>query len=76
MTERVVAHPGPELIVLGYRAAGPRSGNAAYQACCTSTYCRTADRLQLVQHQQTPDRLLNGAHRGSTKCELASETAA
>ena len=56
MSERHLARPGSELVVLGYRARAIRAGAEAYEAYCTSSYRRDEDGWRLVQHQQTPIR--------------------
>ena len=54
MTERHVARPAPDLLVLAYKARGFRDGVVPYLAYCTSTYRRDGGGWRLVQHQQTP----------------------
>lgn len=54
MTDRHLARPQSELLVLAYKARGSRDGAGEYKAYCTSTYRRAGERWQLIQHQQTP----------------------
>lgn len=54
MADKHLERLGADLMVLAYKAHGRREGAAAYEAYCTSTYRRDADRWRLVQHQQTP----------------------
>ncbi len=54
MTDRHVARPAPDLLVLAYKARGIRDGAVPYLAYCTSTYRRDGGGWRLVQHQQTP----------------------
>lgn len=54
MTERLVGHPGDDVLVLGYRARGRREGQPDYLAYCTSTWRRDGAGWKLAQHQQTP----------------------
>lgn len=52
--ERRLAQPADDLAVLAYLATGRRTGEAPYEAWCSSTYRRDGPRWRLVQHQQTP----------------------
>ena len=53
MTDRHVGRPGSDLLVLGYIAAGYRSGSEPYRCFCTSTYRLDGGAWKLVQHPQT-----------------------
>lgn len=52
--ERRVTRPAGGIATLAYRARAIRDGAAAYEAWCSSSYRRDADRWLLFQHQQTP----------------------
>lgn len=54
LQDRHLSRIGKDLVVLGYKAAARRAGEAPYCCFATSTYRRTADGWQLMQHQQTP----------------------
>ena len=53
MSSQHIARPGRNLVVLGYRADARRTGEAPYQAFCSSTYHDDHGDWRLVQHQQT-----------------------
>ena len=54
LSEKIVTHPAKDVTVLAYKARGRREGENPYDAFCTSTYCRSGEAWQLVQHQQSP----------------------
>jgi len=54
ISERHVVRPTSDLIALGYRARGNRTGAEPYEALCTSSYRATAGGWKLFQHHQTP----------------------
>jgi hypothetical protein len=54
ISERHIVRPTSDLIALGYRARGNRTGAEPYEALCTSSYRATAGGWKLFQHHQTP----------------------
>ena len=56
-SDRKVARPNAQTIVLGYRAVGQREGSKPYEAYCTSSYRGSESGWKLFQHQQTPIRI-------------------
>jgi hypothetical protein len=54
LSQRHLVRPTSDLIALGYRARGNRSGAEPYEAFCTSSYRATTGGWKLFQHQQTP----------------------
>ncbi|WP_283206751.1 nuclear transport factor 2 family protein [Methylobacterium iners] len=53
MSNRALARPRRDVLVLGYTAEGHRDGSEPYRCHCTSTYVEDGGHWKLVQHQQT-----------------------
>ena len=57
-----IVRPQEGLIVVAYQAEASREGQQPYTAHCTTTYRRLAhDEWRVVQHQQTPPLVKQGA---------------
>ena len=54
MGERREGAPSPDLRVIAYSAIGTKPDGAIYRTLCSSTYVRSGEGWQLVQHSQTP----------------------